>query len=227
MCGRFVYMAVDGLYLRFRIAGGSSTRPELHRAFGQEHPVTPRFNIAPTQQVITVTNGTGDRRAEAMRWGYVPGWAKEGQKLPLNINARDDRLVQSAMWRTPLRKSRCLVPADGYYEWRRDGRARHPVFFRRKDRATFSFAGLYDPDTRSCAVITTSANELVASVHDRMPAMLDEEAESLWLDPLTQSPEQLLPLVRPFPSDELEACPVSPLVNSVANDTPACIIPAG
>lgn len=226
MCGRFVYIAVDALYLRFRLRGGSQTRVELQRVFGQEHQVAPRFNIAPTQQIITVTNETGERRAEWMRWGLVPGWAKEGERLPLNINARDDRLLQSPVWRTPLKKSRCLIPADGYYEWRKEGRARHPVFFRRKDRATFSFAGLYDLKTRSCAIITTPANELAAPVHDRMPALLDQEAEGLWLDPLTQPPEQLMPLVRPFPPSELEAYPVNPLVNSVANDLPDCIAPA-
>ena len=226
MCGRFVYVAVDALYFRFRLVGGSYTRPELQRVFGQEHPVVPRFNIAPTQPVITITNEAGQPRAEWMRWGFIPGWSREGGKLPLNINARDDRLLQSAMWRTALKQSRCLVPADGYYEWRKEGKTRRPMFFRRKDRATFSFAGLYDPGTRSCAIITTAANELAATVHDRMPALLDQEAERLWLGPPTQDPARLTPLMRPCPADEMEAYPVSPLVNSASNDSPECIAPA-
>ena len=104
----------------------------------------PRYNIAPTQKVLTVNFQNGERSIRPMRWGLIPSWAKNGQKLPLNINARDDRLATAGSWRGPLRNGRCLIPADGYYEWTGPKNNRKPVFIHRKDGRLFAFAGLYD-----------------------------------------------------------------------------------
>ena len=191
----------------------------------------PRYNIAPTQQILTVTNEDGDRVIKPMRWGLIPSWAKDGQTLPLNINARDDRMATGGFWRRPLRNQRCLVPADGYYEWAGPKSNRTPVFIRRKDERLFAFAGLYDTWrhpvtgelTRSCAIVTTDPNPSLKQIHPRMPAILGTEAEALWLDPLTHEPEPLKSLIHPFPEEELESYPVEKTVNRAKSQGPDLI----
>ena len=176
----------------------------------------PRYNIAPTQQIFTVTNEQGERVVEPMRWGLVPSWAKDGQKLPLNINARDDRMATGGFWRRPFRRQRCLIPADGYYEWTGPKTDRTPMFIRRKDERSFAFAGLYrrrgciptqEKATRSCAIVTTSPSPSLERIHNRMPAILSTEAEALWLDPLTQDAERLSSLIHSLPGRGTGALP--------------------
>ena len=207
----------------------SEYRPDLRKL--PDFLDQPRYNIAPTQQILTVTNEHGDRVIEPMRWGLVPSWAKDGQKLPLNINARDDRMATGGFWRRPLRKQRCLVPADGYYEWTGPKSNRTPVFIRRKDERLFAFAGLYDTWrhpitgdlTRSCAIVTTSPNPTLEKIHHRMPAILGTEAEALWLDPLTEGPKPLRSLIHPHPDEELESYPVEKMVNRAKAQGPELI----
>ena len=163
MCGRFIWVSVEGTFLKFRIMGGPDDRPRLQRAFGDEHPAVPRWNIAPKQEVVVIHSEGGVRQGEWMVWGMRPSWAKPGQKLPLNINARDDRIRDSGMWRGPVRRSRCIVPADGFYEWRKLDGGKQPYLFRMRSGEPFAFAGLYDTwhdresgqVLRSCAIVTT------------------------------------------------------------------------
>jgi putative SOS response-associated peptidase YedK len=196
----------------------------------KKDPSLSKVKIAPTQQVVTVTNHEGRRRLEWMKWGLIPYWTK-ADDLPRNtINARADRLAESGIWKRPLARSRCLIPADGYYEWTGPKTSRRPLLFRRRDLGLFAFAGLFDRWTnpegqvvRSCAIVTTPPNALAEKVHDRMPAMLGEEAESLWLDGQTEDADRLLALLGPYPAELMDSYPVSTAVNSAANESPELV----
>ncbi|MBO8140637.1 MAG: SOS response-associated peptidase [Firmicutes bacterium] len=191
----------------------------------------PRYNIAPTQPVTVVLNGSR-RRAATFRWGLIPAWAKDpsiGRRL---INARAETVAVKPSFRHSLRRRRCLIPADGFYEWRDAGGRKQPVRVVPARRELMAFAGLWDrwqsPDGEeiySCVIITTGANELLRPIHDRMPVILRPQDYDLWLDEGVQEPEAVLPLLRPCPSPELRAYPVSTYVNSPRNDGPACIAP--
>ncbi len=190
-----------------------------------------RYNIAPSQPVAVVLQN-GERRIEACRWGLVPFWAKEpdiGNRL---INARAETLAEKPAFKYSLTRRRCLIPADGFYEWRKEGNRRIPVYIRRRDGGLFAFAGLWDewqsPDgspLRTCTIITTEPNALVATIHNRMPAILLPEQESQWLDTSLKEPSRLLALLQPYPAEELEAYAVSTRVNNPGNDDPLCIQP--
>jgi len=193
--------------------------------------VGPRYNIAPTQTVIVV-NDDGNRHLTQMRWGLIPSWAKDQAIGNRMINARAETVATKPAFRVALRKRRCLIPADGFYEWTPAGRRKQPVYIALKTREPFAFAGLWEiwisPDgeeVQSCTIITTEANELLKPIHDRMPVILPKDAEAVWLDPTVQEPAQLLPLLVPYPSEDMEVYPVSAKVNSPANDGPECIEP--
>jgi putative SOS response-associated peptidase YedK len=195
---------------------------------GLEMPdLAPRYNVAPTQEVLAVREDFGRREAALLRWGLVPHWADDpavGNRL---INARSESVARKPAFRDPFRERRCLVPADGFYEWRRVGRARDPFLLKMADGKTFAFAGVWDRWVRkrgtidSCAVLTTAANEVVAPIHDRMPVILERDAYDRWLDPGAR-PEDLQALLRPFPAERMEAVPVSPRVNRVDVDDAEC-----
>lgn len=224
MCGRYMLTSpVDALRQLF--------------AFEQRPNLMLRYNIAPTQEVpivrLTRTGAReGARELVMVRWGLVPFWADGLAISNRMINARRETLHSARAFREAFRRRRCLVPADGFFEWQKDGKARQPFLIRRKDRAPFAFAGLWerwrepgsdDPLVRSCTIVTCPANELVAPLHDRMPVILPPDAWSLWLDPETEDPGGLL---RPYPSAGLESYPVNPRVNSPKNDDADCIQPA-
>lgn len=222
MCGRFVLATPAGrLQARFAFAMGGP-------------PPAPRYNIAPTQPVLAVLpGGDGGRGGAMLRWGLIPPWAKDGGAGRPLINAVSETAADMPAFRAAFRRRRCLVPADGFYEWRRQGRQRTPVYFRRKSGEPMAFAGLWESwqppggePVGSCAILTTAANRLLAPIHHRMPAILPPEAEALWLDPLTESPGILAPLLMPAPPESLDALAVSPLVNNVRHDCPDCIAPA-
>lgn len=188
-------------------------------------PLPPRFNIAPTQPVGTVRQGPGGREWHVVRWGLrPPGWEP---KAPL-INARAEGIFDRPAFRSAARYRRCLVPADGFYEWRVEGGRRLPWFFRRRDGAPVALAGLWerreDPEgpAESCTIVTVAANRGVAPFHDRMPLVLLPVAWDRWLDPAVRDPALLEPLLVPPADDLLEAVPVSPRVNDVRNDGPEC-----
>jgi len=190
----------------------------------------PRYNIAPTQSVIVV-NDTGQRQLVQMRWGLIPSWAKDPAIGNRMINARAETLTVKPAFRVALRKRRCLILADGFYEWQKKEKIKQPMFIRLKSREPFGFAGLWEhwnspegEEILTCTIITTEANELLKQVHERMPVILPREKEDEWLDPNAE-PSRLLELLKPYPSDLMEFYEVSRLVNSPANDTPDCIVP--
>jgi putative SOS response-associated peptidase YedK len=218
MCGRYMLTTpVDALRQLFLF----TERPNL----------APRYNIAPTQDVPIVrrTRDGAGRELIMVRWGLVPYWAddpKIGNRL---INARRESVARTAAFREAYQRRRCLVPADGFFEWQKEGRTRQPLLVRRKDQAPFAFAGLWErwPQPgggvlRSCTIITCPPNELIAPVHDRMPVILASEDYERWLDPSRADGRELL---EPYPAAELEAFPVSPRVNSPQYDDPECIAP--
>jgi putative SOS response-associated peptidase YedK len=167
-----------------------------------------------------------------MRWGLVPRWSK-GDRPSVLINARSETVLEKPTFRTPFLHRRCLIPADGFYEWARAGAKKQPYHFHRRDQSPFAFAGLWeswsDPETRdrllSCCILTTEANELVRPVHDRMPVILDQTDFDLWLDPVSQ-PDELTTLLRPCSADVMESAAVGTRVNSPKYDGPECLEPA-
>ena len=224
MCGRFTLFEADKI---------------LSKEFGVSGvpPLSPRYNIAPSQPVAAVraTSTEGGREFALLRWGLIPSWSKDpviGNRL---INARGETLAEKPAFRGSLKYKRCLILADGFYEWKgAPGRkTKTPFFIHMKDRKPFAFAGLWDswnsPDgaqVKSCAIITTTPNELMSIIHNRMPAILHPRDYAKWLDPSPQTPDQLKPLIKPFPAEMMNAYPVSTLVNTPANDTPELVLPA-
>jgi putative SOS response-associated peptidase YedK len=219
MCGRFTATAPAEI---------------LAEEFGLEElpPQLPaRFNIAPTQPVPVVTNWSHGA-LELFRWGLVPSWAEDPAIGARLINARAETLIERASFRDAYERRRCLVLADGFFEWKRIGKERTPMYARLRSRRPFAFAGLWEgwlaPTgelIRTCAIITTTPNELLAPVHDRMPVILRPEARAAWLDPALRDTEPLDDLLAPYPAAEMELYPVSSDVNSPANDHPRCIAP--
>lgn len=194
----------------------------------------PHFNIAPTQAVAVVIDGE-KRQVEAYRWGLVPGWAKDLEIGSRMINARSETLQEKPAFKRPFAHRRCLILADGFYEWAKpaDGRGRKiPYYFRLASNQPFTFAGLWEAWTppggqelRTCTIITCAANERVGAIHDRMPVILPAEVRWQWLDQKA-NPADLQKWLLPYPAGQMTAYPVGPLVNSPAYDDPACILPA-
>ena len=221
MCGRFTL---------------TSNLDDLQGRFGFEAldlDYQPGYNIAPTQQVLTVTND-GKRRAEFMRWGLVPFWAKDVKVGYRMINAVGETVATKPAFRAAFRKRRCLVLADGFFEWRKDGKEKVPTYIFLKSKEPFAFAGLWETwktpeggQLRSCTILTTKPNQFIAPIHDRMPVILSEETEALWLDPMTEEPDVLTPLLIPSPNELMASHTVSSLVNSPRNSAPECIDAVG
>ncbi len=193
----------------------------------------PRYNLAPTQLMPVVLND-GERMLDALRWGLIPSWAKDaaiGSKL---INARSETVAEKPSFRSALKRRRCLVLVDGWYEWQQTTKPKRPFLFRRKDKRPLAFAGLWEewhaPDTgevlRTCAVLTTGPNRLMERIHDRMPVILPPEAQQVWLRPEPQEASVLQPLLVPLADESLlEAYEVARVVNSPMNDVAACVEP--
>ena len=221
MCGRFSLIAdLRELGERFGFDPDGLTHP-------------PRYNAAPTQPALAVMNGDG-RHAERLSWGLVPSWAKDARVGSRMINARAETLAERPAFRAAFARRRCLVLADGFYEWRRVGSSRIPMRIVMKSGEPFAFAGLWDswrdPEgdvVRSCTIITTEPNELLRPIHDRMPVILSRDAEPLWLDDDLRDPGLLGNLLSPYPADLMEAYRVSALVNRPSNDGPEVIVPEG
>lgn len=222
MCGRFT-LALD-------LEGLRQSFPWLALP---ERDLRPRYNIAPTQPVAVVANNH-PQQLDFFVWGLIPPWAKDptiGSRL---INARAETLAEKPAFRNAYRRRRCLILADGFYEWRKEAGTAHktPMYIRLKSGEPFAFAGLWEvwnsplgDVVLSCTIITTAANDLVATIHDRMPVILPREAYDRWLDPAEQRPTELAPLLKPYPAEEMEAYAVSTQVNNSAYDGPECILP--
>jgi putative SOS response-associated peptidase YedK len=195
-------------------------------------PLPPRYNIAPTQNVAVVRQSeSGQRELAMLRWGLVPGWADDiaiGNRM---INARGETVAEKPSFRTALKKRRCLVLADGYYEWKKTGKQKQPYLFHFEDDRPFAFAGLWERWTKgtepleTCTIITTVASELSANVHDRMPAILNDAAVDHWLDPGVTDAAELVTLLGPFADPAFVADPVSTLVNSPTHEDARCVEP--
>jgi putative SOS response-associated peptidase YedK len=187
---------------------------------------SPRYNIAPSQLVQAVTS---DRQIVGLKWGLIPSWAKDAKIANNLINARAETLQEKPSFRTALAKRRCLIPADGWYEWKKESDGKQPYFFHRRDDELFSFAGLWEawksPEgeiVRTCVIITTEPNEMTANYHHRMPVILKRSDEAHWLDSAVRVPD-LVQLLAPYSADELEVYPVSRAVNAPGRDDVALI----
>jgi putative SOS response-associated peptidase YedK len=188
----------------------------------------PRYNVAPTQQVGVVRTADGQRELSFMQWGLVPRWAKDPKIGSQMINARAETAAEKPSFRDAFKRRRCLVVADGFYEWKKTGgKTKQPFYIRMKDNRPFGFAGLWERwgELESCTILTTCPNELCASVHDRMPVILSPNDYDQWLDPKVTDAPQLQLLLDPYPSDEMTADPISTHVNNVRNIDEKCIEP--
>jgi putative SOS response-associated peptidase YedK len=223
MCGRFTNNAgPEQVEKEFKIG---RLNPELFR---------PRFNIAPMQKIPAVLESSGGRVVEALRWGLIPGWAKDdsiGSKL---INARAETLAEKPSFRNAFRSRRCIIPATGFYEWQKKGAgAKQPFYFHLKDKEVFGFAGLYEEWTDketgeqidTCTIITTEANEVLRPVHERMPVILKAEHYDRWLDKNEKDTEKLQEFLAPYPAEEMTSYPVSRSVNIPDVDSEELIKP--
>lgn len=220
MCGRFA-MTLPPEAMR-RLYGYAET-PNF----------PPRYNIAPAQPIaVVIADLDGARHFRLVRWGLIPAWSKDGSTASLLFNARAETAADKPSFRGAMRHRRCLVPADGFYEWRRQGKDRQPFFVRRRDRAPLAFAGLWETwmgadgsEIDTGAILTTTPNALMARLHDRMPVILAADDWAAWLDNAGHRPAEVAALLRPFADDALEAVPVSELVNAVRNDDQRLIEP--
>jgi putative SOS response-associated peptidase YedK len=211
MCGRFTLRAPDRIKLR---------QQNLSE-------IAPRYNIAPSQQVLAITQSESSRDLSSFVWGLIPSWSKEPKGI---INARDETLEDKPSFSESFLQRRCLIPADGFYEWQRTGKTKQPYYFQLNDESVFSFAGIWDEWRKdgvsivTCAIITTKPNELLATIHDRMPVMLSAEAEDVWLRPEAR-PKELMSLLVPFPAAAMKSYPVSQKVNHAQAEEPDLVEP--
>lgn len=221
MCGRYTLtVTLEELMVRYMI---DETTVPFHR---------PKYNVAPSQMVLSVVNdGKGNRLGE-LKWGLIPPWADDPKIGFQMINARSETAAAKPAFGKPLRRKRCLIPADGFYEWKAAAAGKQPMRIVLKNGGIFSMAGLYEtwlaPDGAkivSCAILTTAPNSLVAPIHDRMPVILRREDEQLWLDRSVTDTDTLLPLLRPYNPEEMAAYPVDKAVGSIRNDDCSLIEP--
>lgn len=221
MCGRFVrYTTPMDLAALYEIQDAPTAEAS--------------YNIVPTESIVTIrlTPEINKKEFALLKWGLVPSWAKDikiGNKM---INARAETVAEKPSFRVALRKRRCLIIADGFYEWQRSVKPSRPHYFKMKDSIPFAIAGIWeqweDPDKKvieTCALLTTQANELMQPVHDRMPVILDPANYDLWLDRSMQEVEKLAHLYSPFSTERMETYEVSTIVNAPKNNDPLCIKP--
>lgn len=221
MCGRFT-LTVDPT--------------EAQDAFGDFHfpdQFAPRFNIAPTQPVLAIPNN-GKNTADFFLWGLIPSWVKVPSIANKLINARGETVAEKPSFRGAFKYKRCLVITDGFYEWKITPgvKTKTPYFIHMKDRRPFAFAGLWDEwnspngeTLRTCTIITTEPNELMSTLHNRMPVIVHQKDYADWLDSAPRTPDSLLHLIKPFPTDKMSAYPVSTMVNTPNNDRAELVVP--
>jgi putative SOS response-associated peptidase YedK len=195
---------------------------------------SPRYNIAPTQPIPVIRQHPKEptRQISTMRWGVVPHWAKDASGAAGTINARSETAAEKPAFRDPMRYRRCLIPADAFYEWKRNGASKQPYCFEVNDGEMFAFAGLWDgwksaegQWIKTCSILTTIPNAVTASVHDRMPVILDRESYDLWLDPGMTNVQVISELLKPYDARLMRSYPVSMRINHVANDDEECSRP--
>lgn len=222
MCGRFT-LTVDPGQLR-------ESFPWLNIS----GDISPRFNVAPSHPVAVVPND-GKNELDFYLWGLIPSWAKDPKIGNRLINARAETLAEKPSFRSAIRRKRCLVLADGFFEWRQDpgSKSKTPMYIRLKSKEPFAFAGLWDiwhsndgSEIRSCTIITTNPNRLMEPIHNRMPVILLPDTYATWLSPDELKPEESKNFLSPYPAELMEAYPVSKIVNSPENDVPETVMPA-
>jgi putative SOS response-associated peptidase YedK len=219
MCGRFVRITpISILALKFK---ADQVVPDL----------APSYKIAPSQEIVII-NDEGVRQLTQCKWGFIPLWAKDSSIGYAMINARSGTVARKPAFRSAFKKKRCLVIADGFYEWRAEGKKKFLMYICLKSCECFGFAGLYNvwkaPDAQqlcTCTIITTGANEAVKPIHNRMPVILPRDKEDMWLDPANEDKEQLLSVLKPYPADQMLVYEVSTDVNSPLFNSPANIRP--
>ncbi|WP_219837710.1 SOS response-associated peptidase [Paenibacillus sp. R14(2021)] len=217
MCGRYTLtVTLEELLLRYSV---DSVNAPFHE---------PRYNISPSQMVITVLNDGQNNRIGKLKWGLTPPWAKDLKTS--TINARAETLLQKSSFKIPFLKKRCLIPADSFFEWKPTANGKQPMRIMMNSEEIFSFAGIYETWTGSdgtkvsgVAVITTEPNQTVSEIHNRMPLILKPEDEKIWLDRTVQDPSVLMPLLQPYSADQMKCYAVSTEVGNVKNDSKRCI----
>lgn len=219
MCGRFTLTeAIHKLQMAFEFtySGGE---------------IVPRYNIAPSQNILTVVGNGNERMGRQMKWGLVPFWAKDVKVGHKMINARAEGIDSKPSFKTPFKRNRCLILADGFYEWKKTDEGKQPYRFIMKDEEPFAFAGIWDTWHKgnyplvSCTIITTDPNKLTEQVHDRMPVILQERDFEDWLNPNFEDTDFLKSLLVPFPAGKMDMYPVSAKVNSPKNEQAELISP--
>lgn len=222
MCGRFTLRITSSELAKFF---------ELLR----EPPWKPRYNIAPTQPVGVIRPSTEGRDFRLMHWGLIPSWAKDAKLGARMINARGESVATKPSFRSAFRRRRCLIPADGFYEWKKTGgRTKQPFYVLMRDEKPFAFAGLWErwtsddgSELESCTIITTEPNELLSELHDRMPVVLAADDYDAWMNPGNEETGELERFLRPYPAERMKFYPIDTTVNNPQNDNPSCIEPAG
>ena len=220
MCGRFT--------IKFTIE-------EANKEFKVKKIIekfTPSYNIAPSQKIPVIYNENGIVILDVYQWGLIPHWAKEPNTGYRMINARVETIAEKHTYNNELQEGRCLIPASGFFEWKKVKDSKTPMYIHLKNRDLFAFAGISSnwraPDgkiLKTCVIVTTTPNSFMEKIHDRMPAILSKEMESEWINPEIQDKKEVLAMIKTYPSKEMEAYKVSTLVNSPINNTPKVIAP--
>ncbi|MGE7666694.1 SOS response-associated peptidase [Ureibacillus composti] len=216
MCGRFtLFTTFEKLIEHF----------EIQQAF-EEALYHESYNIAPTQQIISIINDGTKNRMGFLKWGLVPSWAKDEKMASKMINARAETVDEKPSFKKSFYQRRCIIPMDSFYEWKREGKTKRPMRIKMRDDSLFAVAGLWDTwlspsgqTIHTCTILTTEPNALMANIHDRMPVILSKEQQALWLDPRVKERDHLKSLLVPFPVDEMTAYEVSDQVNSPKNNS--------
>ncbi|CAI8024904.1 SOS response-associated protein yoqW [Geodia barretti] len=221
---------------RFTLASDSDAMNQMFFEFTIPMNLSPRYNISPTQDVAVIAELSETRQVEFFHWGLIPSWAKDPKIGNRMINARSETLSEKPSFRNAYKRRRCLILADGYYEWKQvpGDRLKQPVYIRLKSQKPFALAGLWeiwqvegmDKPLRSCTIITCPPNALLEEIHHRMPVILPKDAYAEWLSPEAKSSDALQRLLIPYSDEEIEAYPVSRFVNHPTNDSPECIAPS-
>jgi len=219
---------------RYRLSRRKQLVEEYFGVDSEDGDWDPRYNIAPSQPVVTIRQDSREpvRTLSTMRWGLTPSWANDPSVGYKAINARAETVATTASFREPFKSQRCLIPADGFYEWKREGKTKQPYCFEVGEGELFAFAGLWDRWTNpqgeaieSCTIWTTTPNSLVAHIHDRMPVILRPDNYDLWLDPAFRNMASVSEMLKPFEATMMRSYPVSTRVNQVLNDDADCAKP--
>jgi putative SOS response-associated peptidase YedK len=218
---------------RYRLSRRKQIIEEYFDSTSGEQEWSPRYNIAPTQPIPVIRQNPKDpiRELSLLRWGLIPSWAKESSISAKMINARSETAATNPAFRDPFKFRRCLVPADGFYEWQRKGKTKQPYCFEIGDGELFAFAGIWDcwkdgaTTLETCSILTTTPNVVTSAIHDRMPVILDPDSYDLWLDPGMRDVSAASEMLKPYDAQQMRCYPVSPRINRVANDDEECSLP--